>query len=115
MPYYVYVIEFDKEVLKSNKFKKQNSNIKPKKACFYVSQSVHKPEIRFEQHKRGYKSNGFVRRYGLWLRPSKYKKYNPIKTRKEAEIIEQKLTKKLRKKRIWSLIKLIKSKNENDI
>ena len=104
MPYYVYVIELDKEVLKSKKFRIRNPNINPKKACFYVGQSARIPEIRFNQHKEGYKSNNYVRRYGLWLKQKKYKKYNPIKTRKEAEIIEQKLSEKLRKKGhgVWS-------------
>jgi len=104
MPYFVYVIELDKEVLKSKKFRERNPDLNPKKACFYVGQSAHEPIIRFRQHKQGYKSNNFVRRYGLWLKPRKYKKFNPIKTRKEAEIIEQKLTKKLRRKghAVWS-------------
>jgi hypothetical protein len=104
MPYFVYVIELDREVIKSKKFRSRNPNLNPKKACFYVGQSAHNPEIRFWQHKRDYKSNSYVKRYGLSLRPRKYKKYNPIGTRKEAEIIEQKLTEKLRKKGhgVWS-------------
>lgn len=104
MSYFVYVIKLDKEVIKSKKFMKNNPNIKPRKACFYVGQSAHEPDIRFKQHKDGYKSNIFVKKYGLSLKPRKYKKYNPIKTRKKAEIIEKKLTKKLRKKGhgVWS-------------
>ncbi len=104
MPYYVYVIELDKEVLKSKKFRLRNPDMNSKKACFYVGQSLHEPGIRFNQHKQGYKSNSFVRRYGLWLRQRKYRKYNPIKTREEAEEIERQLTNKLRKKGhgVWS-------------
>ena len=104
MPYYVYVIELDKEVLKSKKFRIRNPNINPKKACFYVGQSAHEPEIRFKQHKEGYKSNHFAKKYGLWLKQRKYKKFNPIKTREESEMLEKKLTKKLRKKGhgVWS-------------
>lgn len=104
MHYFVYVIELDKEVLKSKKFRERNPEMNPKKACFYVGQSAHEPIIRLRQHKEGYKSNSYVRRYGLLLKPRKYRKYNPIQTRKEAEIIEQKLTKKLRKKGhgVWS-------------
>ncbi len=104
MPYFVYVIELDKEVLKSKKFRIRNPNMNPRKVCFYVGQSAHMPLIRFKQHKQGYKSNSYAKRYGLWLRPRKYKKFNPIQTRKEAEIIEQKLTERLRKKGhgVWS-------------
>jgi hypothetical protein len=78
--------------------------MKPKKACFYVGQTAHDPDVRFKQHKDGYKSNIFVRKYGLSLQKSKYKKYNPIKTREEAEKIEKELTTKLRRKGhgVWS-------------
>lgn len=94
----------DKEVINSKKFKKLNPNINPKKVCFYVGQTAHEPEIRFKQHKMGYKSNNFVRKYGLYLRKRKYKKYNPIETRDKAEKIERELTEKLRKKGhgVWS-------------
>ena len=104
MPYSVYVIELDIEVLKSKKFRIKNPNLNPRKACFYVGQSAHNPVKRFNQHKEGYKSNSFVKRFGLKLVPRKYKKFNPISTRKEAEIIEKKLTERLRKKGhgVWS-------------
>ena len=102
--YNVYVIELDKEVIKSKKFRIRNPNLNPHKSCFYVGQTANDPEIRFKQHKEGYKSNSFVRRYGISLRRRKYRKYNPIETRKEAEKFEQELTRKLRKKGhgVWS-------------
>jgi len=76
----------------------------PRKVCFYVGQTAHNPEVRFKQHKEGYKSNSFVRKYGLYLQKRKYKKYNPIETREKAEKIEEQLTEKLRKKGhgVWS-------------
>lgn len=104
MPYYVYVIELDKEVLQSKKFRVRNPGLNPKKACFYVGQSAHMPEVRFQKHKQGYKANNFVKKYGVCLRHRKYKKYNPIKTRKEALKTEQYLAEKLRRKGhgVWS-------------
>ena len=104
MPYYVYVIKLDKEVVKSRKFRERNPGMNSRKACFYVGQSVHEPAIRFRQHKEGYRSNSFVRRYGVGLTPRRYKKFNPIVTRAEAERIEMLLTKKLRGKGhgVWS-------------
>jgi hypothetical protein len=104
MPYFVYVIKLDKKVLKSKKFRQANPTMKRRKACFYVGQTCRDPEIRFQQHKQGYKSNGFVKRFGLKLKPRIYHKYNPIKTRKEAEIVEQQLTEKLRNRGygVWS-------------
>lgn len=104
MAYYVYVIKLDKEVRKSKKFRDRNPQMKSRKPCLYVGQTCRDPETRFQQHKNGYKSNHFVKKYGLKLKPKLYKKYNPIKTRKEAEVIEQQLTEKLRRKGygVWS-------------
>lgn len=104
MPYNVYVIKLDKEVISSKKFREKNPRINTRKACYYVGQTSHDPITRFKQHKTGYKANSFVKRYGIDLVPRKYKKYNPIQKRDEAEQIEQWLTNKLRKKGhgVWS-------------
>lgn len=76
----------------------------PDKVCFYVGQTFHDPDTRFKQHKKGYNSNSFVKRYGVRLRRKKYNRINPIETREEAEKFEQELTKKLRRKGhgVWS-------------
>ena len=104
MPYYVYVIELDKAVLSSKKFRERNPRMKSRRACYYVGQTTNDPETRFEQHKAGYKANRFVKNYGLRLIPRKYKKYNPIAKREEAEYMEQWLAERLRKKGhgVWS-------------
>ena len=104
MPYNVYVIELDKEVLKSKKFRERNPNLNPRLTCYYVGQTSHDPDTRFKQHKEGYKANSFVKRYGLRLVWRKFKKYNPTETREEAEYIERRLAEKLRKKGhgVWS-------------
>lgn len=104
MEYYVYVIQLNGEVLKSRKFLRKNPNIDINLPCYYVGQSYHSPEVRFWQHKKGYKSNRFAKDYGLGLCPRFYDGINPIKTRKEAEFFENKLTEKLRMKGhgVWS-------------
>jgi hypothetical protein len=104
MKYYVYVIRLDNAVLKSRKFKRRNPKAIFGLSCFYVGQSCHPPETRFWQHKKGYKGNRFVKDFGLGLCPQLYESFNPIVTRKEAEIIEFKLTESLRKKGhgVWS-------------
>jgi hypothetical protein len=104
MKYYVYVIRLDDEILKSRKFSHLNPRMNPDLPCFYVGQSCHPPETRFWQHKKGYKSNRFVKEFGLGLCPQFYESLNPINTRKEAEIIEIKLTESLRIKGhgVWS-------------
>ena len=104
MSYNVYVIELDKEVITSKKFREKNPNMNPRRACYYVGQTTHDPTTRFKQHKAGYKSNRFVKKYGHRLVPRKFKKYNPIEKRKDAEQIEKWLTYSLRKKGhgVWS-------------
>ena len=98
MTYNVYVIELDKEVLTSKKFRLKNPHMNPEKACFYVGQTTRDPETRFKQHKRGYKSNRYAKKYGLRLEPRIYARFNPITKRKEAEKIEQWIAEKLREK-----------------
>ena len=104
MPYNVYVIELDKKVLISKKFKERNPNLDIRKACYYIGQTTHDPKIRFKQHKTGYKANRFVKKYGIRLEPRIFSKFNPITKRKEAEFIEQWITEKLREKGhgVWS-------------
>ena len=89
MPYNVYVIELDREVLVSKKFRIKNPNMDTRKACFYVGQTTHDPFTRFKQHKAGYKANRFAKKYGLRLVPQIFSHFNPIAKRKEAERIEQ--------------------------
>lgn len=98
--YYVYVIELYPAVADLKKFRDKNPKYISGNDCVYVGQSTRKPEIRFEQHKEGYKSNTYAKRFGLKLRPDLYEKYNPIPTRKDAEEIEAMLGKALRKRGI---------------
>ena len=96
--YYVYVIELDPSVADLRKFRAKNPKYIKGNGCVYVGQSSRKPNIRFEQHKEGYKSNKYAQQFGLKLRPDLFEKYNPIPTRKDAEEIEEMLGKELRKR-----------------
>ena len=104
MAYNVYVIELDKGVLISKKFREKNPHMNIRKACYYVGQTTHDPITRFKQHKAGYKANRFAKKYGLKLVPQIFTKFNPIAKRKEAEKIEQWIALKLREKGhgVWS-------------
>ena len=104
LPYYVYVIRLDDIVIKSKKFQKENPDMNPHLSCFYVGQSAHEPEVRFWQHKKGYKSNYFAENFGLGLCPQFYSECNPISSRKKAEALETYLTRFLREKGhgVWS-------------
>ena len=94
--YFVYVIELEQVVADVRKFRTENPNYIKGNACVYVGQSSRKPFLRFEQHKEGYKSNKYAKKYGIKLRPDLYEKYNPIPTRKDAEEIEAMLSRELR-------------------
>ena len=54
--YYLYVIELDEKVITHKKFRQKNPKYIRGNYCVYIGQSARKPEIRFEQHKEGYKA-----------------------------------------------------------
>ena len=98
MPYYVYAIELAKAVLFEKRFRKRNPNLNTQLPCYYIGQTSKSPNIRFDQHKKGYKSNSFVRKYGMQLEPELYDRLNPIQSRNQAEKIEKLLAHKLQSK-----------------
>ncbi|MFC1968521.1 ribose-5-phosphate isomerase [Chloroflexota bacterium] len=110
MPYYVYVIDLDRAFAKTPKAIQANPNARNNKPCIYVGSSQRTPEERFHQHINGARNtkgplySRIVKRYGIQLAPSLYEKYNPMMTRKEAEIKEKELTEKYRRKgyTVWS-------------
>ena len=93
--YFVYVIELDEEVAEYQKFRTKNPFYIKGNGCLYIGQSTRKPELRFEQHKEGYKSNSRTREYGIKLLPELYDKYNPIPTRRDAEYTAKMLGERL--------------------
>ena len=94
----MYVIELDEKVTNHKKFRQKNPKYIRGNGCVYVGQSARKPEIRFEQHKEGYKANYFAKLYGIKLFPVPHEKYNSISTRKNAEESEFVLRQALRLK-----------------
>jgi hypothetical protein len=65
------------------------------KAGYYVGMTGLAPEARFENHKRGYKGAGVVRRFGERLVPKLYEHLNPM-TYEEAAAMERQLADELR-------------------
>ena len=66
----VYVIELERRA-----GRRRDSRI----PWVYVGSSARDPEIRFAQHRRGYKSSGLVKRFALHLRPDLYDDLAPLK------------------------------------
>jgi len=93
----IYVIELDPKVLTKKKFKSANPDFKEGMKCFYVGMTGLSPEERFEQHKKGYKSNKYVKGFGIALRPRHYANYNPM-TYEEAKFMEVEKARRLRKR-----------------
>lgn len=93
----VYVVELSPEVLKERKFLEANPDRDASKPCVYVGMTGLAPEERFANHKKGHKSNRYVQRYGVRLRPRLYAKYNPMAFAAAARM-EKKLAQKLRKR-----------------
>ena len=50
----------------------------PRIPWVYVGSSARDPEIRFDQHRRGYRSSGLVKRFALRLRPDLYDDLAPF-------------------------------------
>lgn len=93
----VYVIALDLAVLQNKKFQKANPNYVEGKPCVYVGMTGLTPEKRFAQHKDGYKSSRYPRKYGKYLRRKLYERLNPM-TYDQACKEEVQLAKKLRKR-----------------
>lgn len=74
----VYVIELSPEVLNEAKFRRANPDYDVTKPCLYVGMTGLTPERRFENHRRGVKSNRYAHLYGLRLLPRLYAVYNPM-------------------------------------
>jgi len=91
----VYVVELDEAVLRDAKFCAANPNFDPYLSCLYVGMTGLDPEVRFENHKRGYKACRYVTKYGLHLCPQMYEYFNPM-TYEDAYAKEIALAKELR-------------------
>ena len=75
----VYVVLLSREVLYERKFVKCNPDYDPAKPCVYVGMTGQSPDVRFDKHRAGLKSNKYVQRYGQRLMPELYECYNPMR------------------------------------
>jgi hypothetical protein len=74
----VYVILLGDAVAKHPSILRLNPNRNPAKPCVYVGMTGIPIDHRFENHKNGYKSAWFVRKYGVRLMPELYEPLNPM-------------------------------------
>lgn len=60
-----------------------------RRACrwgLYVGESSRDPDMRFDQHKTGYKASRYVNRYGVRLLPELVSHLNPLRRWEAAEL-----------------------------
>ena len=93
----LYVIRLHDDVLKVDKFLKQNPKYRLDKPCMYVGVTSHDPKKRFKQHKDGYKSSRIAKKYGKYLMWKKFQHLNPVPA-KEGVKRERALAMELRRK-----------------
>jgi hypothetical protein len=91
----VYVVELEKAVLREQRFLKANPGCDSDAKCYYVGMTGLTPKERFKNHKAGYKSNKFVRKYGVRLCRKLYEQFNPM-TYEDAQAKEVELARVLR-------------------
>lgn len=88
--HHVYIVELDAKVMSIARFREANPRYVDGRMCLYVGMTGLTPEERFRNHKRGYKSNRFVEKYGIRLMPELYEKLNPLSyaeaAKKEADL-----------------------------
>ena len=102
----LYVIALDKEVLKEPGFIKYNPQYKEGKNCYYVGETGHSPERRFEIHKKKIRMkksgnpqyNKYASEYGLFLSKKQYQNVPEFKTQQEGQAAEKKKARQLQKK-----------------
>jgi hypothetical protein len=94
---FVYVIRLDPTVLEIKKFREANSQHVLGADCYYVGRTDRTPELRFEQHKPGYKADRFAKEFGIELMPPRFSHINPL-TREQSVRFEVRLAKRLRKR-----------------
>jgi predicted GIY-YIG superfamily endonuclease len=92
----VYAILLSPDVLASKKFREANPQYIEGRDCFYVGMTAKSSAERYEQHRAGYKSNSFARRFGVKLMPPEFTVINP-RTYEEARRMERRIAVRLRR------------------
>jgi hypothetical protein len=63
----LYIITLHPDVLECREFRDANPGYVEGMPCVYVGMTIHDPGDRYQQHKAGYRSSRYARRYGVEL------------------------------------------------
>lgn len=64
--------------MECGRFQRANPDYQLGKPFVYVGMTGLDPDVRFDKHKVGIQSNGFVLKYGIRQLPALYAVYNPM-------------------------------------
>ncbi len=73
----LYVITLHPDTLEHAEFRHANPGYVEGMPCVYVGMTIHAPGDRFQQHKTGYRSSKYPRRYGVELALELMEGFNP--------------------------------------
>lgn len=96
MPHRVYVVRLQNRVCEKKVFLGANPRYRDGKPCVYVGMTARSREERFRQHREGYRSSSWVRRFGRRLFPWAWRETGEYRTSSEAEEAEVALAGRLR-------------------
>ena len=74
----VYVVELSKEILSVKKFINSNPGYVAGMPCVYVGMTGLDPDVRFDNHKAGIRSNKYVTHFGIRLMTELCEPLNPM-------------------------------------
>tara|TARA_B110000196_G_C20931175_1_gene560006 strand:- start:163 stop:486 length:324 start_codon:yes stop_codon:yes gene_type:complete len=99
----IYVIRLDNSILTEKRFRDKNPDYRNGKPCAYVGMTGKTPDERFRQHKNGYKSAKYAKKYGRYLMRKQFEKHNPMSYEQAVEM-EKRKANELRAKgyAVWS-------------
>lgn len=83
--------------MRDKRFREANPGYIEGKSCVYVGMTGRTPDERFQQHRDGYKSSRYPRKYGKYLRRKLFEHLNPM-THEQARKMEVELARRLRQK-----------------
>ena len=95
MSHWVYVIQLEPAVAFDRRFRKQNPECNDAKGFFYVGQTAHDPEVRFQQHLDGVRASRLVTKHGKYLSRRRCRR---CASRREAERLERSVASSLRRR-----------------
>ena len=79
------VITLHPDVLECRDFRRANPNYRAGMPCVYVGLTIHSPGDRYQQHKLGYRSSKYPKKFGVELAPELMEGFDPAGLNEEEQ------------------------------